>query len=89
MDENQVGTLGTKMRDAYNDIASDRTVLTEDVKKRTSRRLRKARNFARQEGRKAAGKAANSGDSFVSQHPTASLLIATGIGYVLSRLMHR
>ena len=89
MDESQAETLGTKMRDAYTDIASETTAVAENTGKRASRRLRKARTFAKPTPRQAAAKTGAAGDSFVSQHPMGALLIATGVGYVLSRLMHR
>ena len=85
MDEDQAEVLGAKMRNAYNDIISETTAVTEDTGKRASRRLRKARNFAKRDTRRAAAKTASAGGSFMSHHPVASLLIASGVGYLLAR----
>lgn len=80
MDEAQIGQLGSKMRDAYSDIASEPTTVAETSHKRVSRRLRKSPTFARN-----SSATATSG-SLVRQHPIASLLVAAGIGFVLARL---
>ena len=81
MDEAQAGQLGSKMRDAYANIASEPAIVTEPSKKRVSRRLRKSSTFARH-----ADGAASDYGTFVRQHPIASLLAAVGLGFLLSRL---
>jgi len=43
MDETQIGKPGSKMRDAYADVASEVPVPTRDTPKHPSRRLRKSR----------------------------------------------
>lgn len=80
MDESQINTLGSKMRDVYADLASEAPVPA--VAKQPSRRLRKNRSFA---GAAARGGASAPGN-IVTQHPVASLLIAVGVGYLLARL---
>ena len=79
MEQAQIEKLGSKMRDAYSDIASEPVA---PGPKRASRRLRKSPVFHPE----AAHKAKRGGDSLVAQHPLASLLTAAAIGYVLSRL---
>ncbi len=85
MDESQIDKLGSKMRDVYADVASEAPVPATTAPKRSSRRLRKNRTFARASGRKAAP-ALGIASGFVTQQPLASLLIAAGVGYVLARL---
>ena len=80
MDEAQIGQLGSKMREAYSDIASEPTAVTEASHKRASRRLRKSPTFARRSSNTAAS------GNLLRQHPIASLLVAAGIGFVLARL---
>ena len=80
MDESQINTLGSKMRDVYADLASEAPVPA--APKRPSRRLRRSRSFA---GTAARG-TASATDNIVMQHPVASLLIAVGVGYLLARL---
>ena len=79
MDEDQINTLGSKMRDVYSDLASEAPVPA--AAKPPSRRLRKNRSFARTNARGAAAPG-----NIVMQHPVASLLIAVGVGYLLARL---
>lgn len=86
MDETQIGKLGSKMRDAYADVANEVPVPARNTPKHPSRRLRKSRTFARTSARRAAPAPGGAASGFVTQHPTASLLIAVGIGYVLARL---
>ncbi len=88
MDENLTGQLGSKMREAYADMASDVPTAPEAQPRRPSRRLRKSRSFARSPEHKAA-RASAGAESFLQQNPAASLLIASGVGYVLARLIHR
>ena len=80
MDESQINTLGSKMRDVYADLANEAPVPA--APKRPSRRLRRSRSFA---GATARGTASAHG-GIVMQHPVASLLIAVGVGYLLARL---
>ncbi len=86
MDENQVGTLGSKMRDVYADVASEPAVPSKVAPKHPSRRLRKSPAFARTNRRSATSVPHSSADSFFVHHPIASLLIAAGAGYVIARL---
>ena len=78
MEQAQIEQLGSKMRDAYQDIASEPPAPST---KRASRRLRKSPTFGHAEQR-----ARSSSGSLVMQHPIASLLTAAAIGYVLARL---
>ena len=80
MDESQIDTLGSKMRDVYADLANE--ALVPAAPKRPSRRLRRSRSFA---GANARGTASATGN-IVVQHPVASLLVAVGVGYLLARL---
>ncbi len=82
MDESQINTLGSKMRDVYADLATEAPVPATAAPKHPSRRLRRNRSFARAGAR---GTASGSGN-VVTQHPVASLLIAAGVGYLLARL---
>lgn len=86
MDENQIEQLGSKMRDAYTEVASETPLPAEVVPKHPSRRLRKNRTFAGSAGRRAASAPGGAVGSLVAQHPMASLLVAVGVGYVLARL---
>ncbi len=86
MDEAQVGKLGSKMRDAYADVASEAPVPARGTPKHPSRRLRKSRTFARTSARRAAPAPGSAASGFATQHPVASLLIAAGAGYALARL---
>lgn len=86
MDESQTNQLGSKMRDAYADIASEAPVPAVAAPRHPSRRLRKNRTFAKASARKAASAPGSVTGGLVTQHPVASLLIAAGIGYVLARL---
>jgi hypothetical protein len=80
MEQAQIEQLGSKMRDAYNDVASE--PVPTPGPKRASRRLRKSPTFGHAEKRHVR----SSGGSLVVQHPIASLLTAAAIGYVLARL---
>ncbi len=86
MDKNQIEQLGSKMRDAYSQVANEASLPAEVVPKHPSRRLRKNRTFTRPPGRRAASASSGAVGSVVSQHPIASLLMAIGVGYVLARL---
>lgn len=79
MDESQTNALGSKMRDAYADLASEAPVPA--APKHPSRRLRRNRSFAG-----AGARGASASGNIVMQHPVASLLIAVGVGYLLARL---
>ena len=81
MDESQTNTLGSKMRDVYDDLASEAPVPAA-APKHPSRRLRKSRSFASATARRSGSAPGN----IVTQHPVASLLIAVGVGYLLARL---
>ena len=81
MDEAQAGQLGSKMREAYSNIASEPAIAAEPGHKRVSRRLRKSPTFAGS----ARSNTAVSGN-LVRQYPLASLLVAASIGFVLARL---
>jgi ElaB/YqjD/DUF883 family membrane-anchored ribosome-binding protein len=86
MDESQIDKLGSKMRDAYADVASEAPVPAMAEPRHPSRRLRKNRTFTRTSGRKAAPAPGSGASGFIEQHPVASLLIAAAVGYVLARL---
>ena len=79
MEQAQIEKLGSKMRDAYNDIASEPVA---PGPKRASRRLRKSPVFHPEVARKAR----RGQDGLVARHPFASLLTAAAVGYVLARL---
>lgn len=83
MDQDQIAKLGDKMRNVYENVAEEAPAAPHAG--RVTRRLRKTPGFGSSPAR---GHASRS-DSFMVQHPLASLLLATGIGYVLSRLTHR
>ncbi len=86
MDENQIEQLGSKMRDAYTEVASETPLPAEVAPKHPSRRLRKNRSFAGGAGGRAASVSGGTVGSLIRQHPMASLLVAVGVGYVLARL---
>ena len=86
MDEQQVGQLGIKMRDAYAEAANQRVVLSENDHEDGSRRLRKSGGLRRVHARQPSPAPAPPDGSFLARHPFASLLLATGVGYTLSRL---
>jgi len=91
MDEKQIDKLGSKMRDIYADVASEAPAPAQSALKHPSRRLRKNRTFARvtECKSKAASIPGGVAGGFVTQYPTASLVIAAGFGYVFARISAR
>jgi len=91
MDEKQIDELGSKMRDTYADVASEAPAPAQFASKHPSRRLRKNSNFARVTERKSRAASTPGGvaGGFVTQHPTASLVIAAGVGYLFARISAR
>jgi len=85
MDESQIDKLGSKMRDVYDDVASEAPVPTAGASKRPSHRLRKSRTFGRASRPKPAAASRGAVGDLIAQYPVASLLIAAGVAYVLAR----
>lgn len=91
MDPSQIDTLGSKMRDAYDDVAA---APAEPAPKHPSTRLRKNRYVTSVASAKAgAAKAADAAPSaagsvrgFARQRPFTTLMIAAGTGYLLAKL---
>ena len=93
MDEDRIKgaatNIGGKAKDAIGGLTGDTKTQTEGKLDQASGQLQNSLGSAKDATREGAATIGAGIDSFMSEKPMASLLIAVGVGYVLARLMHR
>lgn len=93
MDDNRIkGTatnIGGKVKDAVGGLTGDTKTQAEGKMDQVSGQLQDAYGSAKDAVREGASTFGAELDSFVSEKPMQSLLIAAGLGYLFARLTHR
>lgn len=93
MDENRVegvaSNLGGKVKDAVGGMLGDSKMQAEGKADQVQGRVQNAYGSAKDAGREAAGTLGAQLDSYMREQPVSALLIAAGVGYVFSYLIHR
>ena len=93
MDENRVEgaatNLGGKVKDAVGSLVGDSKTQAEGKADQVQGRVQNAYGSAKDAGREAVGSLGEQLDSYMREQPIAALLIAAGVGYVFSYLIHR
>ena len=93
MDEDRIKgaatNIGGKVKDAVGGLTGDTKTQAEGKLDQATGQLQNTVGSAKYAVREGASTAGAKLDSFMSEKPMASLLIAVGAGYVLARLMHR
>ena len=93
MDEDRIKgaatNIGGKVKDAVGGLTGDTKTQAEGKMDQASGQLQNTLGSAKDAAREGASTIGAELDSFMSEKPMASLLIAVGVGYVLARLMHR
>ena len=93
MDENRIKgaatNIGGKAKDAVGGLTGDTKTQAEGKLDQATGQLQNSLGSAKDAAREGATTIGAGIDSFMSEKPMASLLIAVGVGYVLARLMHR
>ncbi len=93
MDEDRIKgaatNIGGKVKDAVGGLTGDTKTQAEGKLDQATGQLQNTVGSAKDAVREGASTAGAKLDSFMSEKPMASLLIAVGAGYVLARLMHR
>ena len=93
MDEDRIKgaatNIGGKVKDAVGGLTGVTKTQAEGKMDQASGQLQNTLGSAKDAAREGASTIGAELDSFMSEKPMASLLIAVGVGYVLARLMHR
>lgn len=93
MDEDRIKgaatNIGGKVKDAVGGLTGDTKTQAEGKMDQASGQLQSTLGSAKDAAREGASTIGAELDSFMSEKPMASLLIAVGAGYLLARLMHR
>ncbi len=93
MDEDRIKgaatNIGGKVKDAVGGLTGDTKTQVEGKMDQAKGQLQNTLGSAEDAAREGAATVGAKLDSFMSEKPMASLLIAVGAGYVLARLMHR
>ncbi len=93
MDEDRIKgaatNIGGKVKDAVGGLTGDTKTQAEGKLDQATGQLQNTLGSAKDAVREGASGIGSELDSFMSERPMASLLIAVGAGYVLARLMHR
>lgn len=93
MDEDRIkgaaGNIGGKLKDAVGGLTGDTQTQAEGKMDQVTGQVQNAYGSAKDMVRDGASSGGSELGRFMSQRPIASLLIAVGVGYVLTRLMHR
>ncbi len=93
MDEDRITgaatNIGGKVKDAVGGLTGDTKTQAEGKMDQATGQLQNTFGSAKDAVREGASTFGAEMDSFMSEKPMASLLIAVGVGYVLARLMHR
>ena len=93
MDEDRIKgaatDFGGKVKDAVGGLTGDTKTQAEGKVNQATGQLQNTFGSAKDAAREGAATFGSELDSFMSEKPMTSLLIAVGAGYVLARLMHR
>jgi uncharacterized protein YjbJ (UPF0337 family) len=93
MDEDRIKgaatNIGGKVKDSVGGLTGDTKTQAEGKMDQATGQLQNTLGLAKDAVREGASSIGSELDSFMSERPMASLLIAVGAGYVLARLMHR
>lgn len=93
MDEDRIQgaatNLGGKVKDAVGSLVGDAKTQAEGKADQLSGRAQNAYGSAKDTAREAAGSLGEQVDAYMREQPMAALLIAAGVGYVFSYLIHR
>ena len=93
MDEDRIKgaatDFGGKVKDAVGGLTGDTKTQAEGKINQATGQLQNTLGSAKDAAREGAATFGSELDSFMSEKPMTSLLIAVGAGYVLARLMHR
>ncbi len=93
MDEDRIKgaatDFGGKVKDAVGGLTGDTKTQAEGKINQATGQLQNTFGSAKDAAREGAATFGSELDSFMSEKPMTSLLIAVGAGYVLARLMHR
>ena len=93
MDEDRIKgaatDFGGKVKDAVGGLTGDTKTQAEGKVNQATGQLQNTFGSAKDAAREGAAAFGSELDSFMSEKPMTSLLIAVGAGYVLARLMHR
>lgn len=93
MDEDRIKgaatNIGGKVKDTVGGLTGDTKTQAEGKVDQASGQFQNTLGSAKDAAREGASTIGAEFDSFLSERPMASLLIAVGAGYVLARLMHR
>ena len=93
MDEDRIKgaatDFGGKVKDAVGGLTGDTKTQAEGKADQATGQLQNTFGSAKDAAREGAATFGTELDSFMSEKPMTSLLIAVGAGYVLARLMHR
>ncbi len=93
MDEDRIKgaatDFGGKVKDAVGGLTGDAKTQAEGKADQATGQLQNTFGSAKDAAREGAATFGTELDSFMSEKPMTSLLIAVGAGYVLARLMHR
>ena len=93
MDEDRIKgaatDFGGKVKDAVGGLTGDTKTQVEGKADQATGQLQNTFGSAKDAAREGAATFGTELDSFMSEKPMTSLLIAVGAGYVLARLMHR
>jgi len=93
MDEDRIKgaatNIGGKVKDAVGGLTGDTKTQAEGKLDQATGQMQNTLGSAKDAVREGASSIGGELDSFMSERPMASLLIAVGAGYVLARLIHR
>lgn len=93
MDEDRIEgaatNLGGKAKDAVGGLLGDSKLQAEGKADQVQGRVQNAYGSAKDAGREAVGTLGEQLDSYMREQPISALLIAAGVGYVFSYLIHR
>ena len=93
MDEDRIKgaatNVGGKVKDAVGGLTGDAKTQAEGKSDQMSGQLQNAYGSAKDAVREGASTFGAELDSFMSERPMQSLLIAAGLGYLFARLTHR